>query len=246
VKIKNHILSFARRSSLSISKRNIFIVIGGLVLGVLFFVNQNSLAQSPLSDENGLSTEQLVTKTAAQSLMTWLAKIPAGQERNYGFADRQEFEQAAVGQPVRMATIDPQSILAEANPDYKLVKEMKVWRVPVLVKGDYRALLTVARVEGSYHTVEIGAAGLAGELGHFAQAGIGKQANDRTYILRIFQLRSDFILVAPAEAELEDGEIYPMQSARMYLALGTRLTIDYPRLVEILRQNFAKLDLESR
>jgi len=231
---------------LLISKRNILILIGGSVLGVLFFVNQNSLAQDPLRYENNLSTEQLVTKTAAQNLMTWLAKIPAGQERSYGFTDRQEFEQATVGQPIRMATIDPQSVQAQANLEHKLVKQMQVWRVPVLVKGDYRALLTVARVEGSYRTVEIGAAGLAGELGHFAQAGIGKQANDRTYILRIFQLRSDFILVAPVEAELEDGEIYPMQSARIYLGLGTRLTIDYPGLVEILRQNFAKLNLESR
>jgi hypothetical protein len=228
------------------SKRNIFILIGSLVLGGLFFVNQNSLALDPLSYENDLSTEQLVTRTATQSLMTWLAKIPAGQERGYGFSDRQEFEQATVGQPVRMATINPQSVLAQANLDHKLVEQLQVWRVPVLVKGDYRALLTVARVQGSYRTVEIGAAGLAGELGHFAQAGIGLQANQRTFILRIFQLRSDFVLVAADEAELEAGEIYPMQSARMYLGLGTRTTVDYPDLVEILKQNFAKLNLESR
>jgi hypothetical protein len=71
-----------------------------------------------------------------------------------------------------------------------------------------------------WQAVEIGASNLASELGHFEKELYGTQEDVQRVILRIFQLRSDFLVVASMGKRLESGNIFPLQSAKMYLALG--------------------------
>ncbi len=187
------------------------------------------------------SSRQSVAQAADQALAEWLAKIPNGQEAGYGFSGRAVFKRAAAGAPIRMATISPGSVAADSGPDSAPLELLDVWRVPVLIDGRYVALLTVDCAGGSCKVVEIGAARLARELDDFMRQGIVTGPGEQAFLLRILQLHSDLLLVSANPGKPGAGRIYPLQSARMFLMLGTRAMIDWRRLIEILDSQFKAL-----
>jgi hypothetical protein len=209
---------------------------------ILLFVATVPIA----SAQQAVSEKNTVATTARQSLQTWLAKIPEGREKDYGFSTREEFARATIGVPLRMATITPQAVLESGPAERGKVQIYDAWRAPVLVDGEYRLLLTVARIGPSLKVVEMGAANLAAELGHFRGEGIGSKAGTSTLLLRLFQLKCDFLLVAGEDGRPESGWFYPLQSARLFLGLGTRVKLDHAQLVEILALHFARLPDEQR
>jgi hypothetical protein len=222
-----------------------------LKIRVVFFLSLVTimLAVSGLAS-NGpgdiVSSRQQVAKAAGQALSEWLAKIPMGQEAGYGFSGRADFERASAGVPVRMATVSPKSFTADAGRDSAKIELLDVYRVPVLVDGRYRALLTVDCAGGHCEVVEIGAARLARELEDFMRQGIAEDSGQQVFLLRLFQLHSDLLLVSANTAKPEAGRIYPLQSARMFLKLGTMATIDWSRLVEIIERRFRAVSDNSR
>ena len=208
------------------------------------------------ADAQQIDTEQSVTAAATRGYEDWLAKIPAGQEQQYGFEDRTEFARATLGRPIPMLTIDPDTVDVGGE-----IRDIRTYRVPVLVDGTHRVLLTVALRDGVHRIVGLGAAELAEELDEYSRNGVGTDSDVRIYILRVFQLRSDFLVVAPRESGAEEGDFYPMRSARALLDLSadgsaegrdaaaprgqSRDKVSRGELMDILKRNFDRLPAEA-
>ena len=214
------------------------LVLGCAFLGILFFA-QDTHAQNTHTDR--------VLDAADLGLVNWLEKIPAGGEKGYGFHSRSDFARATLGTPVRMVTIDPQDV------DSGTMTKMMTWRVPILLDGEYRALLTVIRQDDTYRTVSLGAAVLATEMGQFKREGVGAGSDQETYLLRIHRLSSDFIVVARRNTMIEDGDIYPMRSARGLIESDAQASgagylgatrLKRPQVIEILKRGFNRLPVD--
>jgi hypothetical protein len=149
------------------------------------------------------AAEDEVYRAAVSGLPSFLDLIPVNREHDYGFENREEFDRAVVGRPIQMYLLSD-----ELSP-----LSIDEWRVPVLVDGAHRALLTVARVDGLWRAVDFGAAVLARELGTFKSPG-------EKVLLRCFQRQCDFVVIPAASRNaegVEEGRVYPLQSARLNL-----------------------------
>lgn len=159
---------------------------------------------------------------ARQGLAGMLAAIPEGLERQHGFDHRQQLKQASLGASFQLVTLTR----GAAAGGWRL-RSLDQWRVPVVVQGQARTLITVARVNGRLVAVELGAAVLAREL----HAGLERlQAADGAHqraIVRLHRQRADLLLVAPVGQPLEAGRLLPLTSARRFLGLpDEELTLD--------------------
>jgi hypothetical protein len=164
----------------------------------IFFFSSITPASTNTSD---IDTND-IRLVATQQLATWLDKIPIGQEQHFGFADRDEFAAATIGTPVHTFYFADE---LETKVNELLVPSFE-WRVPVLVNNEYRALLTVAPVEGVLNIVDLGAAGLAREL--------GTQTGHKNVLLRSFKAKCDFLV---ADHNGKGIMLMPLQSARRNL-----------------------------
>jgi hypothetical protein len=168
---------------------------------------------------------QQVSDAARGGLNAYLEKIPAGREKNYGFESRDQFARATLGRPYHMVSMDA----AGGSIDV-----IDTWRVPILVNGRFKALLTVGKKDGAWKTVEIGAAKLSRELEGLESSVVKGRSDVQVAIVRVFALRSDFLGVASAKADLEAGRFYPMQSAQKFLTLKGSDTYNYAQLKTLL------------
>ena len=171
------------------------------VVSILFIFLFTSI--SPASTDFSQIDTDDIRLAATQQLATWLDKIPSGQEQHFGFADRDEFSTATIGTPIHTFYFADE---LEA-PAKELLVPSYEWRVPVLVNNEYRALLTVAPVEGVLNIVDLGAARLAREL--------GTQTNHKNVLLRSFKAKCDFLV---ADHTGKGIMLMPLQSARRNLS----------------------------
>lgn len=172
--------------------------------------------------------EQKVTAAGQELLASSLAKVPEGLESNYGFADRSEFARATVGIPYQMFAV---------NPGRGTVEPMGSWRLPVLVDGAYRALLTVYKKDGAYRFAEFGAAQLANDLGSLERSQVKNRTGIRRAIFRVFELKCDFLVIAWEDSPIESGDIHPLQSARTFLGLSRNDKFSFAQFKELLHKN---------
>jgi hypothetical protein len=158
---------------------------------------------------------QVIIDTAKSGYMGYLDKIPVGQESFYGFNNRDEFAVARIGKPYKIYTLSQDffndASLSESK-DY-LIPTYE-WRIPITVNGEYRILLTVAKMNNLYQVVGIGGSGLAKELGEFENKY--PSTNQEGQLLRVYQLECDFILSSSGNP-LSAVNVYPMTSAKMTL-----------------------------
>lgn len=141
---------------------------------------------------------------ARAGLAHFLSLIPAAQSAGYGFADCAEIDRVRLAAPYRMVTADEKGEALVAADE---------WRFPVAVDGRYRALLTVAVVDGQAKAVNLGAAELAAELSRVEQERAVAPAARRV-LLRLFSLHADFVSFPAAEQQLEQATFAPLASAR--------------------------------
>ena len=73
---------------------------------------------------------------------------------------------------------------------------MDTWRVPLIVDGAPRALLTVTRHNSKLRAVDFGAAGLARSLG-VLENDLELPGGTERAVLRLFDMRRDFLMVGP-------------------------------------------------
>jgi len=148
-----------------------------------------------------------------QDLKLWLQKIPVGNESLYGFSDRSEFALARLGNPIEVFTVDFTDLQNYKNVNLELVSTHE-WRVPVIVNGRCRVLLTVVESPVG-KIVDLGGKVLATEIDQKAKV-LGEKTSDLK-LVRFFQVHSDFLLTMDAGLTADQLELIPMNSALVNL-----------------------------
>ncbi len=162
-----------------------------ILLGIFLLVFSQVLLGQNIKDE--------VKIFAERNLQSVLEKIPSDDEISFGFNSRDEFQQAKLGEPLEFIWY------SETNDNSNTV-----WRVPIVVNGEYRALLNVQNLGTEYKIADFGASVLAKDI----QRTINKN-NEKSIsgILRLTAITSDFLIVINGEKE----EYLPLTSAKMFI-----------------------------
>lgn len=164
---------------------------------------------------------------AAAGVEGFLALVPEGDEEEYGFGSPDELKGAALGVPFRVVTISPKAIAKGGEVAFAVVDE---WRFPILVRGEAKTLLSVAHVNGVWRAVSLGGAGLARHLQTAQKLSGAKNQAGARFILRIYQLRSDFLLVVDAKGL----RLWALPSAQMMLNLEGKRSYSLLQLLPLL------------
>lgn len=153
-------------------------------LVLLFFIVSLSVS-AQINEMNA------VIETAGKDCIQWLSKIPAGQEHNYGFNDREEFKYAVAAKAYHIFILNNSFFNDTLSLENDYLQPTREWRVAVSVKDQNRIMLTVTVNDGTCKTVGVGAAGLAKELETY-----DPETDDAPgLILRVSDLDCEFLLV---------------------------------------------------
>jgi hypothetical protein len=173
-----------------------------------------SSAVTSISASDSVFSDEAICAVARSSLTAFLEKIPVGHESRYGFLHRNEFGRATCGTPLRMYT---DSMKTNADESSNRPVALNEWRVPVLVDGGLRSLLTVAMTDGVPEAVELGGAALAREVNEFEK----KYHGIRRGLFRLYRLRCDFLMLDRTGKGFNEGEFHPLRSARLFFNAGS-------------------------
>ena len=202
-----------------------------LIVIILFYL---PLVLAAYTQDEITFSDDSISTVARSSLNEFLDKIPTGRESRYGFLNRAEFARASIGVPMRVYIAGPDlaDVNSEDNPSSP--KATNEWRVPVLVDGEPRALLTVSVTDGALTTTELGAAGLSRELGEFKK----KYPARRRALLRLHTLQCDFIINDRTGDGFDKADYYPLRSAQnLFKSSGTSPRLRKELFTEIRRLN---------
>lgn len=125
----------------------------------------------------------LVKEAARENASTFLQLIPQGQEKEYGFDNRNDFSRIRIEEPFQLYYMS-------YNENKLGFVPANEWRVPVSVDGKYVALLTVAFYEGKAELVDFGANVLAQKLQESVQQSIAGSAR---ILIRSTYLSHDYV-----------------------------------------------------
>jgi hypothetical protein len=180
--------------------------------------------------------ESKVIKAASEGLATFLGNIPQGSESQFGFNDRSEIMAATIATPYRLLTLSTEFYNGRSltSTNYKtFITETNEWRVPVLVNGESRLLLTIVPEGKEFTAADLGGAKLAGEIGQLVQ----NNGEHRYYLLKIHRLTAEFLLDAPT-GNLDRAKCMPLSSAREALpALADSKTVfSVPEVLQVVRK----------
>jgi hypothetical protein len=166
--------------------------------------------------EGGL---QAMLQYASDNLLGILQNIPTGEEEYYGFQNRNELQQAALGIPYQ---------------EYDLEKSQPTgqWRVPVTVNGENRALLRLKKTAEGWAFAGLGGAELARNLGDHENNMVSQGKSPRTgRIVRDFTMRCDYVQFDQQQNARLSGTVYPLWSASRFISAfeedGRAVTVDY-------------------
>lgn len=202
----------------------------------LFFI----LIVASLGSFTVLREAEEVTGVARNGLQKFLAMIPSGHEADYGFSRGEHLQSCTVGVPFRMVGLSAEFYNSTYVPGRSYVVDGKQWRVPVILGGQYKTLLTVAGKSGDFNVIDLGGAGLATDL---QRAGKLVGAADNYFILRIHPLACDFLAAGNTQL-LDDAAIVPLTSAIMAMPeLQTKQTYTLAELLPVIRKT---LDQQSK
>ena len=121
-----------------------------------------------------------ILQVAERDIYKTLQNIPEGREKLYGFNNREEFEITEFGQVLRMYIYDNEEITAT-----------NTWRIPVMVKNEYRALASISYINQTLQIVDFGANVLAEDIQNLINQNTDKQFNS---FLRVYELQADFLI----------------------------------------------------
>jgi len=189
-------------------------IIKKFVFGLLLICYSQVLIGQKAIDSN-------VKLFAERNLQLVLEKIPANDEISFGFNNREEFKIAVLGEPLEFIWY------ASTNDT-----SSKVWRVPIVVNGEYRALLNVQKVKNNYKVTDFGASVLAVDIQKAINENTDKKING---ILRFATITSDFLIVSKGERE----EYLPLTSTKMFINsrnLELQTTYSPSDLIELLNK----------
>ena len=187
-----------------------------------------------------------VSHAAALGLAPFLNCIPEPDLKHYGFTSSKELADCSLATAFRVYTITPDKILGfDGNAKLSsLISATELWFFPITSGGQYRALLTVANVNGKWDAVAIGSSGLARDLSKVVAVWPASEGYDYKFV-RVYQARSDFAIIHGNGAT----NLVPLTSASMMLALTRSPEADFklydymdimPRLIAVVRRSLGK------
>jgi hypothetical protein len=140
----------------------------------------------------------------------YLQKIPSGREKEFGFKNRAEFKNVQVGKPYQVMTMLPEFYHGNLVSGKDYVKSTSEYRFPLTINKNYRVMLTVAKMNGSWTVVNIGSAEMARELEQLEKKF--PSSREQGKILLVTGINGEFYLSSNATKK----EIaYPFASARL-------------------------------
>ncbi len=148
-------------------------------------------------------------KFVQENLTTILNKIPYSQIEEFGFNNTQEYTKAKANKALYFLIYEDQ-------------REIKIWRVPISVDGEYRALLNIADDNGKLVIGDFGANVLAKEI---QQTINNYKALNFEGLLRSYQEGSDFMIATDNNGK----KVYiPLSSAiKSFAGTGIKLKSIY-------------------
>jgi hypothetical protein len=149
---------------------------------------------------------QAMTQYANDNLMKILNSIPEGEEEHYGFYNRNELEQTALGIPYQ---------------EYDLEKEQPTgyWRIPVMVDGENRSLLRLKNTAEGLKFSGLGGAELARNLGDHENNMVTQGKSLGTgRIVRDYSMRCDYVQFNQKQGAKLSGTVYPLWSATRFIS----------------------------
>jgi len=184
-------------------------ILAFLVCGVVHLGSQPQAHGQPRDDLG-----EQVRSAAEARLSEFLSLIPPGQENRYGFHSREDFGEATIGYPYRVFTVDMPGTQTGRSAG---VKPLNEWRTPIIVRGQSRALLTVAKMDDQWEAVDFGGARLALELAECEERNVHSPRALQRGILRLFDSSCDFLLLYDQQYPLDNAGVFPLESARKAL-----------------------------
>lgn len=169
---------------------------------LFFFTFQNLVLALPTNEKD------TVLKAARNELMQTLNQIPAGFESQYGFKNREEFNSASLNSILKVYFINSKSSDKELQ-----ILTSNEYRIPVIINNEYRALLTVSKIDGDWHIVDFGAVALAKEIENYYNI-VPSVIENEVIFLRIYGINCDFITSKKADENFDTCKFYPLQSAK--------------------------------
>jgi hypothetical protein len=155
--------------------------------------------------------ETQVKKAADKGLQPMLALIPQGQETNYGFHSRDDFQKAGTGEIYRTISFTNEFYQdKEISSSKNYIRVQNEWRVPVVVDGNNKTLLTVFGKDTALSVVDLGGSMLAEEL----QTRTAGFESKEKFILRVYPLGMDFLVFADNGTDLSGAHYFAMNSAK--------------------------------
>lgn len=103
-----------------------------------------------------------------------------------GFSSAEELLTATIGPAIPQLNLDLTSTSG-------IQTECSIWRVPILIDGQMRILLTIAPQDGKYHIVDMGGVQLAHKIQQLTVVHHDTFTNQKLYILRSHQLVEDYL-----------------------------------------------------
>lgn len=146
---------------------------------------------------------------------SFLEQIPAGEEKEYGFDDRNQINYAQLGEIFQTKTIRNDSIIT-----------VNEYRIMVYADHIAKGLLTVKKDKNGYSIVGFGANGIAADIQN--QLKSQKILNPELVFIRIYSKQSDFLALKTKDIADRDATFYPLTSAQLALTgRNERLSPNY-------------------
>ena len=173
---------------------------------VFFFILYNSV----LFSQTDLSRD--IVAAANEGYTAYLQKIPPGKETLFGFKNRDEFAIAKIGKPYQIFQLTKQFFTDTILTDENYVVPSGEWRVAIVTENENRVMVTVAKMEGNWKVVGIGAAGLASELESFEK--LTNESGQGGKILRVLPLDCEFVFYTE-DPLLKSAKLHFLKSANI-------------------------------
>ena len=154
-------------------------------------------------------TDKIVMKAAESQLSIYLDKIQQGHEKEYGFTNEDNRENCEVGKPYRLIVFNNEFYNGDLVEYTNYLEIKSQWRVPVILTGTYRVLLTVDGNVSNLTVSGIGGTELAKVL---QEKSKGMNVNDAFYLLRVFQISAEFFVSEPGNS-FDEAKFIPLPSA---------------------------------
>ena len=178
-----------------------------ILLGLVTIVFLYGCSQSKMNEEisNSINKQtDAILSVSKEQLGNYINSIPEVNLNDYGFKNKEEFNRIRFDEPINVYFLEGSKIVFT-----------NTWRVPLIIDGEYRSLLTVARNNDEYKVVDFGAIQLA-------QIIFKKKTTKTIGLLRVYELKTDFLM---EEISIDDYSFIQINAEGQELNLNDILNL---------------------